>query len=108
MRAEALVAKRAASSRVFPSERATQTAPQKLTFISAEASSTENTRVMVNDADAAPHAAGDALASLTLRFAPGAKSPVVVTLPPGTAVRETGRWNGWRRLESDRGAGWTR
>ena len=86
----------------------TQTAPQKLTFISAEASSTENTRVMVNDADAAPHAAGDALASLTLRFAPGAKSPVVVTLPPGTAVRETGRWNGWRRLESDRGAGWTR
>ena len=86
----------------------TQAAPQKLTFVSAEASSTENTRVMVNDADITPPTAGNAPAQVELRFAPGVKSPVVTILPPGEAVRETGRWNGWRRLESERGAGWTR
>jgi hypothetical protein len=46
--------------------------------------------------------------SVTLRFAPNANSPVVITLPPGTEVRETCRWNGWRRVESVRGAGWLR
>jgi hypothetical protein len=33
---------------------------------------------------------------------------VIVTLPPGTETRETGRLNGWRRLESPRGAGWVK
>ena len=82
--------------------------PQRLTFVSAEAATTENTRVMVNGPDqGAGTAEGGRAASLTLRFAPSAKSPVVVTLPPGTETRETGRREGWRRLESSRGAGWT-
>ena len=84
--------------------------PVSLTFVSAEVASTENTRVMVNEtpeAEVSP-ANGGAVSSITLRFAPSAKSPVVVTLPPGTATRETSRWNGWRRLDSVRGAGWTR
>ena len=86
-------------------------APAKLTFVSAQAASTENTRVMVNaTADPAVGAGAEEgrSASLTLRFAPHAKSPVVVTLPPGTETRETGRLNGWRRLESPRGAGWVK
>ena len=87
-------------------------APAKLTFVSAQAASTENTRVMVNTtvdpAVAGAGTEGGRSASLTLRFAPHAKSPVVVTLPPGTETRETGRHNGWRRLESSRGAGWVK
>jgi len=88
----------------------TRANPAKLTFVSAEAASTENTRVMVNESsDAAnPMTDGAKSAAIVLRFAPNAKSPVVATLPPGTETRETGRLNGWRRLESDRGAGWTR
>ncbi len=84
--------------------------PLPLTFISAEVASTENTRVMVNETPDSVTAQGDGgiAVALTLRFAPSAKSPVVVTLPPGTETRETGRWNGWRRLDSARGAGWTR
>ena len=85
--------------------------PAKLTFVSAQAASTENTRVMVNasgDPAAGAGTEGGRSASLTLRFAPHAKSPVVVTLPPGTETRETGRLNGWRRLESPRGAGWVK
>ena len=83
--------------------------PVRLTFVSAEVASTENTRVMINEtSDAAAQTNGEMACALTLRFAPSAKSPVVVTLPPGTATRETTRWNGWRRLDSARGAGWTR
>ena len=84
--------------------------PVPLTFVSAEVASTENTRVMVNETPAAEASStnGGAVSSLTLRFAPSAKSPVVVTLPPGTVTRETSRWNGWRHLDSVRGAGWTR
>ena len=85
-------------------------APLKLTFVSAQAASTENTHVMVNDSGAGASAGTDgaAPASIVLRFAPSAKSPVVVTLPPGAEIRETGRYNGWRRLESSRGAGWVK
>ena len=86
--------------------------PEKLTFVSSEAASTENTRVMVNDVStgAGEAAAGPAVksAARTLRFAPSDKSPIVVTLPPDVEVRETGRWQDWRRLESLRGAGWIR
>lgn len=80
--------------------------PAPLTFVSAEAASTENTRVMVNETD--QDESGGSAVAVTLRFAPNPRSPVVVTLPPGTAMRETGRCNGWRRLECDRGAGWSR
>ena len=89
----------------------TVAAPARLTFVSSEAASTENTRVMVNASAGASSAQGDggtAQTSVTLRFAPNEKSPVVVTLPPDAEMRETGRYNGWRRLESPRGAGWTR
>ena len=87
----------------------TRVSPVKLTFISAEAASTENTRVMVNgpEAGASPADRGRAT-STVLRFAPSDRSPVVVTLPPGIETRETCRHDGWRRLESVRGAGWTR
>ena len=83
-------------------------APAKLTFVSAKAASTENTHVMVNESAAAADGKGGESGALVLRFAPSARSPVVVTLPPGVETRETGRYNGWRRLESPRGAGWTR
>ena len=82
--------------------------PAKLTFVSASAASTENTRVMINTSAAGSAAEPGRAASIVLRFAPSEKSPVVVTLPSGTEVRETCRSNGWRRLESARGAGWTR
>jgi len=84
--------------------------PFKLTFVSSEAASTENTRVMVNasaEASSASAAGAVSKASLALRFAPSDKSPVVLTLPPDAETRETGRCNGWVRLESSRGAGWT-
>lgn len=90
-------------------ERARAT-PARLTFVSAEAATTENTRVMVDEAAAAadPLPGDGRAASVVLRFAPSDRSPVVVTLPPGTETRETCRRNGWRRLDSARGAGWTR
>lgn len=87
----------------------TKAQPAKLTFISDEKASTENVRVSVTgEPSVAPSADGGAAAAITLRFAPNDESPVVVTLPPGTETRETCRWNGWRRVESVRGAGWTR
>ena len=84
--------------------------PAHLTFVSAEAASTENTRVMVDEAAeaAGPQTEDGRAASVVLRFAPSEKSPVVATLPPGTETRETCRRNGWRRLDSARGAGWMR
>ena len=87
----------------------TKALPVKLTFVSADKASTENTKVSVTDAPAAGGAAvASGTAALTLRFAPNAKSPVVAVLPPGTETKETCRWNGWRRVESPRGAGWIR
>ena len=85
--------------------------PLKLTFISTEAASTENTSVSVNapgekqepsaDADGDP-----ATRPVVLRFAPSDASPVVATLPPGTPVKALATWNGWRRLETPRAIGW--
>ena len=88
----------------------TKAKPVKLTFISADRASTENTKISVTgEAAAVADGSGNgADSSITLRFAPNVDSPVVVILPPGTEVRETCRWNGWRRVESARGAGWLR
>ena len=58
-------------------------APVKLTFVSTKAASTENTHVMVNESASAADGKGGESGALVLRFAPSAKSPVVVTLPPG-------------------------
>ena len=86
----------------------TKAKPVRLTFVSADRASTENTKVSVAgdvpDGDRPGNVAE--VSSMALRFAPSVNSPVVVTLPPGTEVRETCRWNGWRRVQSDRGAGW--
>ena len=84
--------------------------PVKLTFISADKASTENIKVSVTGepTGSAASPGSDAEAPMKLRFAPSVSSPVVITLPPGTEVRETCRWNGWRRVESTRGAGWLR
>jgi len=86
------------------------TAPAPLTFISAEAASTVNTTVRVDTHDAQPTAlpTNAVTTTITLRFAPQAKSPVVATLPPGTPVVERARHNGWRRLEAPSALGWTR
>ena len=88
----------------------TKAPPARLTFVSADKASTENTKVSVTDAPAGDASAdtGSGPAALTLRFAPNANSPVVAVLPPGAETEETGRWNGWRRVESSRGAGWIR
>jgi hypothetical protein len=89
----------------------TKAKPVTLTFVSADKASTENTMVSITDAPAfggnSANVNSDS-APLTLRFAPNVNSPVVVTLPPAADVKETCRWNGWRRVESVRGAGWTR
>ena len=82
--------------------------PVKLTFVSADKASTENTMVSVTDTPSKGVAADSRSAALTLRFAPNANSPVVTVLPPGSETKETCRWNGWRRVESSRGAGWIR
>ena len=88
----------------------TKAKPVKLTFVSADKASTENTKVSVTGEPAAStdSSGNGADSSMTLRFAPNANSPIVITLPPGTEIRETCRWNGWRRVESARGAGWLR
>ena len=89
----------------------TRAYPKKLAFVSDRAASTQNTAVLMNAADAAPAAteAAAPAASLVLRLAPADASPVVVTLPPGTPVKELARGaNGWRRLETARGIGWSR
>ena len=86
-------------------------APVKLTFVSADRASTENTKVSVTGtSESGDGSAGAAApsAAIVLRFAPGANSPVVATLPPDAELKETCRWKGWRRVESSRGAGWTR
>ncbi len=87
--------------------------PLKLTFVSTEAASTENTSVSVTEAVEKQKADtvedGDpATRPLTLRFAPSDASPVIATLPPGTPVKELATWNGWRRLETPRAIGWSK
>ena len=87
--------------------------PLKLTFVSAEAASTENTSVVVTEPaeTPAPSVGEDAVAAtqpLVLRFAPSDGSPVVAKFPPGTPVKELATWNGWRRLEAPGAIGWTR
>jgi hypothetical protein len=86
----------------------TKAPPVKLIFVSADKASTENTMVPVTDTPSGGAAGDSGSAAMTLRFAPNANSPVVVVLPPGTETTETCRWNGWRRVESSRGAGWIR
>ena len=85
--------------------------PLKLTFVSTEAASTENTSVSVNDSAEKQKPSADedgdpATRPVVLRFAPSDASPVVATLPPGTPVKELATWNGWRRLETPRAIGW--
>ena len=89
----------------------TRANPLKLTFVSAEAASTENTSVTVTDSVDANRASSDASAAsraVVLRFAPSDTSPVVATLPPGTPVKELATRNGWRRLETPRAIGWSK
>ena len=85
--------------------------PLKLTFVSTEAASTENTSVSVNDAVEKQKSSADedgdpATRPVVLRFAPSDASPVIAKLPPGTPVKELATWNGWRRLETPRAIGW--
>ena len=85
--------------------------PLKLTFVSAEAASTENTSVTVTDSVDAKRNSSDTSAAspvVVLRFAPSDSSPVVATLPPGTPVKELATRNGWRRLETPRAIGWSK
>ena len=86
--------------------------PLKLTFVSAEAASTENTSVAVTGpVEPAPAAEADAESAkrpIILRFAPSDGSPVVATLPPGTPVKELATRNGWHRLETPRAIGWSK
>ena len=85
--------------------------PLTLTFVSAEAASTENTNVSVTDsadAQGQPAEGGGESSDrpVVLRFAPSEGSPVIAKLPPGTPVKELATWNGWRRLETPRAIGW--
>ena len=87
--------------------------PLKLTFVSAEAASTESTSVAVTGPAETPKPSADedaetASRPVILRFAPSDGSPVVATLPPGTPVKELATWNGWRRLETPRAIGWSK
>ena len=88
----------------------TKARPAKLTFVSAQKASTENRKVSIVGESAIAACGNDngIKNAIVLHYAPHADSPTVVTLPPGTIVRETGKWNGWRRVESDRGSGWMR
>lgn len=84
---------------------------ERIHYVSSEVASTENTKVAVDIVPtAAINDAGDSTIaqSLTLRFAPSEKSPVVVVLPPDEKVQETGRYGVWRRMESSKGSGWTK
>lgn len=89
----------------------TKANPVILSFVSEDRASTENTKVAVTGKTLP---AGDGFgggakhSTVTLRFAPNESSPVVATLPPGAKTEETCRWNGWRRVRSERGAGWMR
>ena len=87
--------------------------PLKLTFVSTEAASTENTSVSVNDSidkskTSADEEGDPATHPVVLRFAPSDASPVIAKLPPGTPVKELATWNGWRRLETPRAIGWSK
>ena len=87
--------------------------PLKLTFVSTEAASTENTSVSVNDSVEKQKTSADedgdpATHPVVLRFAPSDASPVIAKLPPGTPVKELAIWNGWRRLETPRAIGWSK
>lgn len=85
--------------------------PLPLVFVSTEAASTENTVVSVTGPAEAPSAGAEGEAAarpMVLRFAPSDGSPVIVTLPAGTPVKELATWNGWRRLEAPNAIGWTR
>ena len=89
----------------------TRANPLKLTFVSTEAASTENTSVAVTESAEKKNASADsdgAASAVVLRFAPSDGSPVVATLPPGTPVKELATWNGWRRLETPRAIGWSK
>jgi hypothetical protein len=83
--------------------------PAKVVFVSNSKASTENRSVSVTDVQTGAFGvkAGEGK-SLVLRFAPHENSPVVISLPPGAEVRETCRMGEWRRMESARGAGWSR
>ena len=88
----------------------TRAMPRRLVFVSDRAASTENTAVVVT-ADAARAADGATAAGdgpVTLRIAPSEASPAVTVVPAGTPLVERARANGWRRVETPRGIGWTR
>ena len=87
--------------------------PLPLAFVSAEADSSENTRVAVTGLAATqktPAGKGDGVTTqaLVLHFAPSVDSPAVMTIDAGTPVKELATWNGWRRLEAPNAIGWTR
>ncbi len=88
----------------------TKANPVKLTFVSSDKASTVNTKVSVmDDSSVNSNVTGnDKELVMALHFAPNSNSPIVVTVPNGVEVKETCRWNGWRRVESNRGSGWIR
>ena len=84
-----------------------------IAFVSAEAESSENTRVAVTglattQTTSAGTGANVTTQALVLHFAPSEDSPIVVTIEAGTPVKELATWNGWRRLEAPNAIGWTR
>ena len=87
--------------------------PLPIAFVSAEAESSENTRVAVTGLATTQEAsvgkgADVTTEALVLHFAPSEDSPIVVTIDAGTPVKELATWNGWRRLEAPNAIGWTR
>ena len=85
-----------------------RTAAARLSFVSKEAASTENTAVRVDaQGSTAPHSATNAQ-PVTLRFAPSDVSPAVAVLPPGTPVKTLARQGAWKRVEAPNAIGWTR
>ena len=85
-----------------------RTAAARLSFVSKEAASTENTAVRVDaQGSYAPHTATNAQ-PVTLRFAPSDVSPAVAVLPPGTPVKTLARQGAWKRVEAPNAIGWTR
>ncbi len=83
------------------------TQPARLSFISAEAASTENTSVLV-DAQSPSAATPSASQPVTLRFAPSDASPAVAVLPPGTELKTLSSQGVWRRVETPKAIGWVR
>ena len=86
-----------------------RTAAARLSFVSKEAASTENTAVRV-DAQGGATAVRTATGAqpVTLRFAPSDVSPAVAVLPPGTPVKTLARQGAWKRVEAPTAIGWTR